>query len=61
MGTPLRGCSESYPMNINMTGMVFENLSNLVHWKKVGLVLKWLNDLFISNEKLMVSSSDKYN
>ena len=61
MGTPLRGCSESYPMNTNMTGMVFENLSNLVHWKKVGLVLKWLNDLFISNEKLMVSSSDKYN
>ena len=50
MATHLRVHSESYLMNNKMTGMVFENLSNLVHWKKVGLVLKWLNDLFVSNE-----------
>ena len=44
MGTYLRVLSESFPMNINMTGLKwFSNIFFLVLWTKIDLALEGLN------------------
>ena len=40
MGAHLRILSKSFPVNINMTGMVFKNLCVHVRWMKVALALE---------------------